>query len=97
MKKDILKSIRDIALCLQSMVKSRWNKNIKIIFTKGRYQSCYFSFYKNYVWQFYVEDRTSYYMIYLLKNERVIKKDMIRKEEPVDRFYLRMSHFFHLI
>ena len=64
--RDYIKSIKDIMLCLQSMIRTRFNKQVKIIFTDGRYKSAYTSFYKNYTWQFYVENKVAHYNIYLL-------------------------------
>lgn len=98
MKPDILTSIHDIGLCLKTLVKSRFNKNVKVIYNStGRYRSLYISFYKNHIWQFYVEDHVSYYLIYLLKDNKVIRKDMIKKGDTIDRFYTRILHFIRLI
>jgi len=96
--RDIIDSIRDIGICLQSMIKTRYHKNVKIIFTKGKYKSLYLSFYRSpYVYQFYVEDRHGYYIMYLLRNDKVVKKDIIKLEELIDRFYQKMIYFFRII
>ena len=93
--KDYIKNIKDIMLCIQTMIRTRFGKRTKIIFTKGKYSSAYLSFYKNsYVWQFYCEDKVNYYMLYLLKNEKIIQKEMINKKEPVEWFYTKIGHFF---
>ena len=98
MKHDILRSIKDIGLCLKTLIKARFNKNTKVIYTSsGRYKSLYISFYKNHIWQFYIEDKVSYYMIYLLKDNKVAKKDVLKKGETIDRFYTRILHFINLI
>lgn len=95
--RDYIKSIKDIMLCLQSMIRTRFNKQVKIIFTDGRYKSAYTSFYKNYTWQFYVENRVAHYNIYLLKNDKIIRKDTILNNETVERFYQKMFYFFRHI
>jgi hypothetical protein len=93
--RDIIKTLEDIMLCLQAMIRNRFGKKTKIIYTRGKYKSAYLSFYKNpYLWQFYVEDRVSHYMVYLLKNEKIIRKEMIRKEESVEQFYRKILYFF---
>lgn len=93
--RDIISSIEDIMLCLQAMIRNRFGKKTKIIFTKGKYKSAYISFYRtSYVWQFYVEDKVNHYMVYLLKNEKIIKKEMIRREELVEQFYRKILYFF---
>ena len=96
--RDYIKDIKDIMLCIQTMIRSRYNRKTKIIFTKGKYKSAYLSFYKsNYVWQFYCEDRLTNYMLYLLKEDRIVKKELIRKEELIDLFYKKLIYFFRLI
>ena len=96
--RDHIKDIKDIMLCLQTMIRTRYSKKTKIIFTKGKYISAYTSFYKTpYVWQFYCEDKVNCYMLYLLKDEKIIKKDLIKKEELVDLFYKKLIYFFRLI
>lgn len=96
--RDIIGSIHDIGICLQSMIKTRYHKNVKIIFTKGKYKSLYLSFYRSpYVYQFYVEDRHGYYIMYLLRNDKVVRKDIIKLEELIDRFYQKMIYFFRII
>lgn len=96
--RDTIKSIREVGLCLQSMIKTRYRKNVKLIFTSGKYKSLYVSFYKSpYVYQFYIEDKNGYYNVYLLRNENVVRKDMIKREELVERFYQKMIYFFRII
>lgn len=98
MKQDTLNSIKDIGLCLKTLIKSRFNRDTKLIYSNtGRYKNLYISFYKNHTWQFYLEDRGTYYLIYLLKDSRVVRKDVIKKGETVDRFYTRILHFIRLI
>lgn len=98
MRPDILRSINDIGLCLKTLIKARFNKNVKLIYNSaGRYKSLYVSFYKNHIWQFYIEDRISYYIIYLLKDNSVIKKDIFKKGDTIDHFYTRILHFIHFI
>lgn len=96
--RDIIKSIYDVGLCIQAMIKTRYHKNVKLIFTKGKYKSMYVSFYKSpYVYQFYIEDRNGCYMVYLLRNEKIIKKDFIKREELIERFYQKMIYFFSYV
>jgi len=95
--KDFITRLSDIMLCIQSMIHTRFHKRVKIIFTDGRYKSAYVSFYKNYTWQFYVENRVAYYKIYLLKNEKIVRQDIIRNNETIERFYQRMFYFFRLM
>ena len=96
--REYIQSISDIGLCLQTMIYNRYKKKTKPIYTHGRYKSLYITFYRSsHVFQFYVEDRASNYMIYLLKNEKIVRKDVIHKRESIERFYIRMSHFFHII
>jgi hypothetical protein len=95
--KDYINSLQDIMICLQTMIHTRFHKRVKIIFTDGKYKSAYTSFYKSYTWQFYVENKVSYYKIYLLKNERIIRHDIIRMNESIERFYQKMIYFFRLI
>jgi hypothetical protein len=96
--RDYIKDIKDVMLCLQTMIRSRYGKKTKIIFTKGKYKSAYTSFYKSpYVWQFYCEDKVNCYMLYLLKDDKIIRKELIRKEELVDNFYRKLIYFFRLI
>lgn len=96
--RDVIKSIKDIGLCLQSMIKSRYHKSVKLIFTTGKYKSLYLSFYKSpYVYQFYVEDRNNNYTVYMLKNEKISRKDTIYHEERIERFYQKMLYFFRII
>ena len=97
MKPDTLKSIHDIGLCLKTLIKSRFNKDTKAIYTSGKYKSLYISFYKNHAWQFYIEDHIAYYLIFLLKDNKVIRKDIIRKGDTIDHFYTRILHFMYLI
>ena len=98
MKPDKISKLEDIGLILQSMIKTRYYKNTKIIYTPGMYKSFYISFYTHgYVWQFYVVDKHAYYMIYLLKNEKSIKKYVLCKNELISTFYEKISHFFRLI
>lgn len=93
--RDYIKNIKDIMLCLQTMIKTRYNKKTKIIFTKGRYKSAYLSFYKSpRVWQFYCEDKVNCYMLYLIKDEKLVRKEMIRKGELIEHFYTKVSHLF---
>lgn len=93
--RDIIKTIEDIMLCLQAMIRNRFSKKTKIIYTRGKYHSAYISFYRNsYVWQFYVDDKVNYYMVYLLKNEKIIRKEMIRREELIENFYRKILYFF---
>lgn len=94
--RDYIKNIKDIMLCLQTMIRTRFNKRTKIIFTKGLYKSAYISFYKSpYVFQFYCEDRVSRYVLYLLKNEKIIKKELFNKQELVEQFYKKLIYFFN--
>lgn len=96
--RDIIKRITDIGTILQAMIKTRYRKNVKVIYTSGKYKSLYLSFYRSpYVYQFYVEDRHGYYMVYLLKNEKVVRKDTIYSEERIERFYQKMIYFFRII
>lgn len=94
--RDYIKNIKDIMLCLQTMIRTRFNKRTKIIFTKGLYKSAYISFYKSpYVFQFYCEDRVNRYVLYLLKNEKIIKKELFNKQELVEQFYKKLVYFFN--
>ena len=96
--RDIIKSIDNIMLCIQALIKMRFNKRTKIIYSKGRYRSAHISFCKNpYVWRFYCEDQVSHYMLYLLKDDRIIRKDFIKKEELVNQFYTKLNYFFRYI
>lgn len=97
MKRDIITSIRDIGLCLQTMIKTRYKKKTKPIYTNGKYKSLFISFYKNQAWQFYVQDKSGYYLICLLRNERLVRKDIVRREELIERFYQKMIYFFRII
>ena len=92
--RDYINSISDIMLCLQSMIRTRYNKKTKIIYTYGRYKSAYTSFYRNHVWQFYVEDKINHFTVYLLKNEKIVEKEIFNKKELVERFYQKMLRFF---
>lgn len=98
-ERDKIKSLSDIGICLQTIIKSRYKKNVKPIYTSGgRYKSLYISFYKSpHVFQFYVEDRRNQFYMYLLKNEKIIRKDVVRYNELIDYFYKRVSYFFGLI
>lgn len=92
---ETITSLTDVGICLRTIIKSRYKKNIKIIYTKGRYKSLYISFYKSpYVYQFYVEDRSGQYRVYLLKDNRIVKKDAIRNNESIDNFYKKIRYFF---
>lgn len=94
--RDYIKNIKDIMLCLQTMIRTRFNKRTKIIFTKGLYKSAYISFYKSpYVFQFYCEDRVNRYVLYLLKNEKIIRKELFNKQELVEQFYKKLVYFFN--
>jgi hypothetical protein len=94
--RDYIKNIKDIMLCLQTMIRTRFNKRTKIIFTQGLYKSAYISFYKSpYVFQFYCEDRVNRYVLYLLKNEKIIKKELFNKQELVEQFYKKLVYFFN--
>lgn len=94
--RDYIKNIKDIMLCLQTMIRTRFNKRTKIIFTTGLYKSAYISFYKSpYVFQFYCEDRVNRYVLYLLKNEKIIKKELFNKQELVEQFYKKLVYFFN--
>lgn len=96
--RDIIKSIYDVGLCIQAMIKTRYHKNVKLIFTKGKYKTLYLSFYRSpHVFQFYIEDLNGHYMIYLLKNEKIVKKDYIKKEETISMFYQKMIYFFRIV
>ena len=58
--RDYIKNLKDIMLCIQTMIRTRFGKKTKIIFTKGRYSSAYISFYKApWVIQFYCEDKVN--------------------------------------
>ena len=95
--RDIIKSIYDVGLCIQAMIKTRYHKNVKLIFTKGKYKSLYLSFYRSpHVFQFYIEDLNGHYMVYL-KNEKIVKKDYIKREETISMFYQKMIYFFRII
>lgn len=96
--RDYIKGIKDIMLCIQTMIRTRYNKKTKIIFTNGTYKNAYLSFYRApYTWQFYCEDKGSYYILYLLKNEKIIRKDVIRKNESIELFYTKLTYFFKYI
>lgn len=96
--RDYIKSITDIGLILQALIKNRFRKTVKIIYTKGKYKSLYVSFYRSpYVYQFYVEDHAGYYLMYLIKNDKIVKKELIRKEELVNTFYQKLGYFFRII
>lgn len=96
--RDYIKNIKDIMLCLQAMIRSRFGKKAKIIFTRGLYKSAYISFYKSpYVWQFYCEDKVNKYVLYLLKNEKIVRKEIINKQELVENFYRKLIYFFNLM
>lgn len=95
--RDYIKNIKDIALCLQTMIKTRYGKKVKPIFTSGKYKSVHISFYRSpYVYQFYVEDRVGYYIVYLLKNEKIVKKDLLKKQELIETFYQKIMYFFRI-
>lgn len=98
-KKDYIKSLEDIGRCLQVMIKNRIHKNTKIIIsTSGRYRSLYMSFYRSpHVFQFYIEDRHGRYMIYLLKNDKIVRKDYIKNNELIEKFYQKIQYFFGII
>lgn len=96
-KQEKIKSITDIGLCLKTLIKNRYNKNTKLIYTDGRYKSLFISFYKNYSWQFYVQDKNGYFLVYLLKNDKVIKREMILRGEIMTNFYNKVSYFFKFI
>lgn len=96
--RDYIKNIQDIMLCLQSMIRTRFNKKTKIIYTKGLYKSAYLSFYKApHLWQFYCEDKVNKYILYLLKNERIVRKEVINKQELVENFYRKLIYFFNIM
>lgn len=96
--RDYIKNIKDIMLCLQTMIRSRYGKKTKIIFTKGKYYSAYISFYKSpYVIQFYCEDKVNLYKLYLLKNEKIVHNDFINKKELIEHFYTKINRFFRFI
>lgn len=96
--RDIIKSINDIGLCIQSMIKTHLHKSVKPIYTSGLYKSMFISFYRSpYVYQFFVEDKKNYYKIYLFRNEKLVKKNVINKEERVEIFYQKMMYFFRII
>ena len=95
--RDYIENIRDFGLCIQNLVKTRFNKDVKLIFTKGRYKSMYVSFYKNHLWQFYIEDKQSCFEVYLLKDNKIVRKDTFLKKETVERFYQKMMYFFRMI
>lgn len=98
-KKDYIRSLEDIGRCLQVMIKNRTKKNVKFIITKGsKYRSMYISFYRSpHVYQFYIEDRHGRYMVYLLKNDKVVRQDYIKNNELIDKFYQKIQHFFSII
>lgn len=97
-KNDNIKSIRDIGLCLQTMIRNRFNKKTKVIQTDGsKYPSLYISFYKNHTWQFYIQDKVSYYIVFLLKNDKVVRKEIVRHNEYISTFHGKMMYFFRLI
>lgn len=98
-ERECIKSLSDIGICLQTIIKSRYKKNVKPIYTSGgKYRSLYISFYRlSHVFQFYVEDRHSQFFICLLKNEKIIRKDVVRNNESIEYFYKRISYFFNLI
>ena len=97
-RQDCIKSLEDIGRCLQTIIKTRYRKNVKLIYTKGKYKSVYISFYRSpYVCQFYVEDQHNRYMIYLLKNDKVVRKDTIKLNETVERFYQKICYFFQVV
>jgi hypothetical protein len=98
-ERDKIKSLSDIGICLQTIIKSRYKKNVRPIYTSGgRYRSIYISFYRSpHVFQFYVEDRHNQFFICLLKNEKIIRKDIVKYNESIDYFYKRISYFFGLI
>lgn len=97
-KRDCIKSLDDVGRCLQTIIKTRYKKNVKLIFTNGKYRSLYLSFYKSpYVFQFYVEDRHGRYMVYLLKNDKIARKDMIKNNEIIEQFYKKIRYFFNII
>lgn len=97
--KERIDSISDIGLCLQSMIKTRYKKKTKPIYNlRSRFKSMHITFYKSpYVYQFYVEDKTNQYNVYLLKNEKIVKKDSIQKGETLERFYTRMTLLFNIV
>lgn len=97
MKKDTIASIQNLALCLQTMIKTRFGKKIKPIYTKGKYKSVYLSFYRNHVYQFYAEDHGGYILVYLLRDDKVIKKDIIQKNDSIEQFYRKITPFFAFI
>ena len=96
--RDYIKNLKDIMLCIQTMIRTRFGKRTKIIFTKGMYYSAYISFYKApWVIQFYCEDKMNNYKLYLLKNDRVAHKEVINKQELIEQFYVKLSRFFRII
>lgn len=96
--RDYINSIKDMMICLQTMIRTRYNKKTKIIFTKGLYKSAYLSFFRSpYVWQFYCEDKVNKYVLYLLKNEKIVKKEIFNKQELVEHFYRKLIYFFYII
>lgn len=96
--RDYIKNIKDIMLCIQTMIRTRFGRKAKIIFTKGRYSSAYISFYKSpWVIQFYCEDKMNVYKLYLLKNERIAYTEVINRRELVEQFYIKLSRFFRMI
>lgn len=98
MKPEKINNISDVGLCLKTLIKFRFNRDTKVIYnSSGRYKSLYISFFKNHAWQFYVEAHGTYYLIYLLKDNKIVKKDMIRKGDTVERFYTRILPFIRLI
>lgn len=97
-RRDYIKSLDDVGRCLQTIIKTRYKKNVKLIFTDGKYRSLYLSFYKSpHVFQFYVEDRHGRYMIYLLKSDKVVRKDMIKNNETIEMFHKKICYFFNII
>lgn len=96
--RDYIKSIEDIGRCIQVIIRSRYRQKSKFIITKGIYKSLYISFYKSpYVCQFYIEDRHDKYIVYLLKNDKIVRKDTVLKNELIEHFYKKLLYFFGVI
>lgn len=93
-----IKSINDIGLCLKTMIKNRYNKNTKLIYTDGKYKSLHIAFQaRSKSWQFYIQDKNGYFIIYLLCDDSVMRKILIRRDETITNFYVKMSYFFRMI
>lgn len=95
---DKLSTLNIVCLIISTVIKSKLKKVATPLYGRGKYKNASITFYKQgKLCQFLIQEYNNYYKIYLLKNETLVRKEILKKSDTVKFALKKILYFFEKI